>query len=296
MKETLSRIQRVAALFSPALLFFSLAQPSPLSAQFTSQFLSNDSYWNDGKAEFDFYDAEVIRNGQSRKCEMLLICSPEWINPKTLARVANSRGVDRQRAIRMHHIWCAPIGMFVEQESTEAYWQPDTGSLIRLSFVGSDSFGNSFRQFAMHGGFLKYTAQTYHEEPTDIVASPPAGAIFYDELPLRVRTIAGPKPEGRFEIQLGPALASATLSKIEFIPAQISWRTQNKEVEITAKRAGDTDRFIVDRDFPFLLREWQMANGSRLKLKRSLKADYWNYGREGDRERALKNPMLQHPD
>jgi len=31
-------------------------------------------------------------------------------------------------------------------------------------------------------------------------------------------------------------------------------------------------------------------------MKRGLTSDYWNYGKEGDRERALKNPMLQHPD
>jgi len=24
--------------------------------------------------------------------------------------------------------------------------------------------------------------------------------------------------------------------------------------------------------------------------------DYWNYSKNGDRERALKNPMLGHPD
>jgi hypothetical protein len=45
-----------------------------------------------------------------------------------------------------------------------------------------------------------------------------------------------------------------------------------------------------------LLREWSAADGSHLKLKNSLKMDYWNYGKNGDRERALNNPMLRHPD
>jgi len=67
-------------------------------------------------------------------------------------------------------------------------------------------------------------------------------------------------------------------------------------IEVSAQHSGGIDRFVLDRDFPFLLREWQMADGSKLKLKRGLKADYWNYSKEGDRERALKNPMLQHPD
>jgi hypothetical protein len=65
---------------------------------------------------------------------------------------------------------------------------------------------------------------------------------------------------------------------------------------VTVQHAGGTDRFLLDSDFPFLLREWNLADGSRLKMKYGLKADYWNYNKNGDRERALKNPMLRHPD
>ena len=53
---------------------------------------------------------------------------------------------------------------------------------------------------------------------------------------------------------------------------------------------------MLDRDFPYLLRKWDAADGSRFHLKRSLKVDYWNYHGLGDRKRALLNPMLQHPD
>ncbi len=38
-------------------------------AQFTSDFLQNGSYWNDGKAEFDLYDAQIVRYGQPRPTE-----------------------------------------------------------------------------------------------------------------------------------------------------------------------------------------------------------------------------------
>jgi hypothetical protein len=53
---------------------------------------------------------------------------------------------------------------------------------------------------------------------------------------------------------------------------------------------------VLDRDGPHLLREWTAADGSRLKMKRNLKVDYWNYSKNGDRERALANPMLRQPD
>ena len=65
---------------------------------------------------------------------------------------------------------------------------------------------------------------------------------------------------------------------------------------MAVQHGGGTDKFVLDRDGPHLLREWTAADGSRLKMKRNLKVDYWNYNKPGDRERALNNPMLRQPD
>ena len=53
-------------------------------------------------------------------------------------------------------------------------------------------------------------------------------------------------------------------------------------------RDGDTeDVFILDSHPPYTLREWRKADGGILKLKHSLKIDYWNYNKLGDLERLL---------
>jgi hypothetical protein len=44
------------------------------------------------------------------------------------------------------------------------------------------------------------------------------------------------------------------------------------------------------------LREWKGADGSSWKMKNSLRVDHSKYNKPGDRERALKDPMLRHPD
>ena len=62
------------------------------------------------------------------------------------------------------------------------------------------------------------------------------------------------------------------------------------------QHAGGADEFTLDHDPPHLLREWKAADGSRLKMKRMLKVDYWNYNKNGDKERAFNNPMLRLPD
>src|SRR5438270_5951734 len=93
-------------------------------AQFTA-ILSNDSYWSDGKAEFDIYDAQLMRNGQPRHCEVLHILFREKVDPKTFVHLQDSSRADAMTIIRMSQIWTAPIGMFVEQGSTTAYWRAD---------------------------------------------------------------------------------------------------------------------------------------------------------------------------
>ena len=81
-----------------------------------------------------------------------------------------------------------------------------------------------------------------------------------------------------------------------FKPARVNFKTSDRSIDVDVRHDAGTDRFVLDRDFPFLLRQWNAADGSRLKMKRSLKVAYWNYNKTGDREKALADPMLRHPD
>jgi hypothetical protein len=266
--------------------------------QFTPGLLTNDSYWSDGKAEFDIYDGQLMRGGEPRHCEVLHIFLRERIDPKTLARVNDPKRSDSIYAIQMQQIWSAPIGLFAEQASLTALWKLDSLSLAQLNFIGTDSSGNLGKRLEekRDGETSRWTliSETYLAS-SKIPISPPAGAIFTDELPLRVRTIDFTKSPTEFEIPLAPSITGKDQIQ-SFLPAKVSWKRAEKSLDVIVRKGAGTNRFLLNRDFPFLLREWPMADGSKLKLKRGLKADYWNYGKNGDRERALKNPMLQHPD
>ena len=58
---------------------------APAQAEFTPGLLANDSYWSDGKAEFDIYDGQLMRARELHRCEVLYILMRERIDPKTLA-------------------------------------------------------------------------------------------------------------------------------------------------------------------------------------------------------------------
>ncbi len=282
-------------------LVITLLISAQVRAQFTPGILANDSYWSDGKAEFDIYDAQLMRNGELRHCEALHILLRERIDPKNLARVDEAKPGGAIHAVRMQQIWNAPIGIFLEQVSIAAYWRLDTFSLAELNLAGTDSFGNVMMRFEqknsgpeMTWNFARYS---YRAGSTTGSITMPPNAYFADELPLRVRTIDFTKPPVEFDIQLAlPIAGTDKAEEVKFAPAKVSWRPVERSIEVTVQGAKGRERFVLDREFPFLLREWNTPDGSKLKLKRGLKADYWNYGKNGDRERALKNPMLQHPD
>ncbi len=268
--------------------------PLTAPAQWSNDLFTNASYWGDGRAEVNLYDAQLMRETQLRKGEVLVIVQSERVDPTTLVRVDDPKRADAAGAIRMSLIWTLPLGLVVEQASQVALWRTD-GSLARLSLVGTDSNGNFLRKIEERNHSLTFTSESYRAVAAPSpVAAPSGNSLFADELPWRVRTIDFRKPPGEFEVQLASPLAGTT--GVEFKPARISWRPSERRLEVTVRHAAGTDLFSLDQRFPYLVREWHLADGSILKLKRDFKVDYWNYKQNGDRERAFKNPMLGHPD
>lgn len=276
------------------LTVLALAIAAPTSrAQFTTDLLRNSSYWGDGKAEVNLYDAQLARAGQPRKCEMLMIVASVRLDPKTFLQIDQASRADAVAAVRMSETWTAPIGLVVEQSALNAVWGMD-GTLAQLFLIGSDSVGNFVRKFSRDNGASTFGSESYREGASSSQVSMPANGIFYEELPWRVRTLDWRKAAGEAEIQLASPLAGA--KGIEFQSAKISWRATERRLEASVTHRGGTDFFSLDQRFPYLVREWRTADGSQLRLKRDLKVDYWNYTKNGDRERALNNPMLGHPD
>jgi hypothetical protein len=282
--------------FSIALI--ALAATSAALAQFTPGLLQNDSYWGDGKAEFNFYDAQIVREGQPRQCEILHIAVREAFDPKQWVKVDDWKQPGVVPVIRFNQVLHASTGIYPVQQMLSLFWRTDNALLLKWSLTHSDGSGNTFKEMRRFGEQLAFNWHTYWDGMADGSENitPPANGYFYDELPLRVRTIDFSKPAGEFEIQLAPAIVNSKKDTIAFKPAKVSFTATERKIDVTVQHDSGTDRFVLDGNFPFLLREWTAADGSHLKLKNSLKMDYWNYNKNGDRERALSNPMLRHPD
>ena len=267
-------------------------------AQFTPALIQNNSYWGDGKAEFNIYDAQIVREGAPRPCEVLHILVRESFDPKQLVKSDKPNQPDAISVLKLNQILHVPTGLYVAQQMHSNFWRVDNGQLLKFSLTSSDSVGNTYKEGRRDNANFAYEYRTYWDGMAggkENVALPPNG-YFYDELPWLVRTIDFQKPTTPFEIQLAGSAINSKKDNFVFKPAKISFKATEREIDIAVEHAAGTDHFILDRDFPNLLRQWNAADGSRLKMKRSLKVAYWNYSKPGDREKALADPMLRHPD
>jgi hypothetical protein len=268
------------------------------SAQFTPALLQNETYWAGGKAEYDFYDAQLMRDGQARPCEVLhiFVREPSDLIPRGKPDEAHPR--ETIKVIKFNQIIHAPAGLVLYQQMHSSFFRIDNGMLIDASLTSSDSVGNTFKEITRVDEQISFDYRTYENSATtggqNITAL--ANGYFYDELPLRVRTIDFAKPKGEFEIQLAPSVINSKKDTVVFKPAKVSFTVSERNIDISVEHAAGTDRFLLDARFPFLLRKWQAADGSQLQMKNSLRVDYLTYNKNGDRERALKDPMLRHPD
>jgi hypothetical protein len=278
-----------------------LAFTSSAFAQFSPALVQNASYWSDGKSELNLYAADFTRDGQPHQCELVLIFTPESVDPISFEQLSDVKPAERLPAIEMNETATLSRGLTTEQRSIRAVWRINAMSLARISFAGTDGLGQIFKRVREvrnnENVTWQYVCDTYRDlADLQEIESPKPIAIFYGELPLRVRTLDFSKTTGEGDLHLFPTLARPERQPNKFAPAKISWKINDRTIDVDLSHADGKDHFVLDRDFPFLLREWQMADGSRLRMKNSLKVDYKNYLKNGDRERALKDPMLRHPD
>jgi hypothetical protein len=270
----------------------------PASAQFNPSLLQNHSYWSGGKAEFNIYDAQIVREGQPRPGEVLHILVREPFDPKQFVRPGDPKRPETIAVLKLNQILHVPTGLSVSQQMHTSFWRVDDARLWKFSLTSNDSVGNTYKEGRRAGEQFSYEFRTYWdgmaEGKENIIL--PANGVFYDELALRVRLIDFSKPSGEFEIPLAPTIINSKKDNIIFKAAKVSFTSTARTIDVAVRSEVGTDHFILDRHFPFLLREWTAADGSRLKLKRSLKVAYENYNKVADRERALADPMLRHPD
>lgn len=268
-------------------------------AQFGTRWLQDEKYWGDGKAEFNLYDAQQVRYGQARPGEVIHILVREPFSQRELVKAEPGTKAGTYPVLKLNQILRVPTGIYVYQQMHSAFWRADSGALVKATLTSNDSCGNTYKEFralagpaSWLGGGWRYEWRTYWEGASagEESVRAPKSAVFYDELPMRVRTIDFTAAPGSFEIQLAPTIVRSKKDDVKFAPASVSWSRAGRDLVVKVTAGMLTDEFLLDGAAPYRLREWRMSDGGKLTLRRSLKIDYWNYNKPGDQERALAQP------
>src|ERR1051325_10771548 len=115
-------------------------------AQFTPALLQNDSYWGDGKAEFNIYDAQNARYGVPRPCEVHHILVREPMDPKQFVKPENPNEPGAFPVLKLNQILHVPPGIYFYQQMHSAFWRVDNAQLLKFSLTSNDSCGNTFKE------------------------------------------------------------------------------------------------------------------------------------------------------
>ena len=195
------------------------------------------SYWNDGKAEFNIYDAQIVRYGQPRQTEVLHILVREPFDLKQMVKPDNWQRPGVIQVLKMNQILHIPTGLYVYQQMQSNFWRADNARLAKFSLTSNDSCGNTYKEARRGGEIFTYQWHTYWDgmaEGREKVRLPPNG-FFYDELPLRVRTIDFTKPSGDFEIQLAPTIINSKKDNLVWKPAQVHFESTERAIYVTVR-------------------------------------------------------------
>src|ERR1700682_1702513 len=226
------RMLRLLALFA----FF---VAGPALAQFTPALLQNNSYWGDGKAEFNIYDAQIARYGIPRPCEVLHFLVREPFDPKQLVKPEGPLRPETIAVLKLNQILHVPTGLYVYQQMHSSFWRVDNAKLLKFSLTSNDSCGNTSKEGRRNGDQLSYEYHTYWDgmaEGKENVALP-ANGYFYDELPWLGRTLDFAKSAGEFEVQLAGSIINSKKDTIAFKPAKISFTSTERTINVAVQHA-----------------------------------------------------------
>jgi hypothetical protein len=274
-------------------------------AQFSDDWIQNERYWNSGKAEFNIYEASMARYDALHPAEVIHILVREPFDPRQGVKPEGTPGQNAITVLKFNQIVRIQTGVYVYQQMHSNFWDVAKGDLLKFTLTSNDSCGNTFKlgrreTIAAPDAATREWRYEYHTywdgmaEGNEKLAIP-AGAVFYDELPMRVRTIDFRNAPLEFSILLAGSVVNSKRDSINFQPATVRTApVENGKRVVTVTHSAGTDRFTVGEAFPHLLWKWEMADGSRLNLKRSLKIDYWNHHNPGDLERVLQDRQFKN--
>ena len=278
-----------------------------------------------GQAEVARYTGKVLRYGERRLAELILITVIEPFNLKQAVKSENDKvGL---WALKQNQLLSFQTGVYPYRQMNSVFWQLGQGTLIKASMTSQEWCGQSFKEARILPGHLQLTYNSYWEGEGAAymrvpLAQPKAEsklgeepALLYDELPLLVRS---PQLKQHSNFWLFPLLMSSQVLRPDFdigkparrpafVRAKFSFakvkfklgsKTFNEVQRISVRfpdpsattQKKNQDLFYVhEKGANRVLLSWERHDGSRLNLQGLYYTAYWK--ENGLNDRLTKNQI-----
>ncbi|HUO87296.1 MAG TPA: hypothetical protein VM617_07880 [Thermoanaerobaculia bacterium] len=244
-----------------------------------------DPLWDDGRAEVCSYRVAWPRYGETYSGSALLVLVKEPWAPE-LAVKADTPRADGFEVLKLNHGRDVRTGIYEYHQMASVFVRRDDGRLVKMATTSSEACGITTAQLV--GGRL--TTHSYFDGQGER-QSAWSGGLPEDGLPAMLRElVAGEVPA---EVEVFPSLLVPRFPELE--PGR--WRLVRREIEATdaegapvaavemlLSRGEEWRRYVFARQLPYQMLEHSASDGTRYRLARCERLDYWRLNRPGDEE------------
>lgn len=253
------------------------AQSLPLETR-----LLRDARLDQGKAEYNLYDATIMRYGEPRQGTVTHVWVKEpWDASKGVKWDGEGQG--DFEVVKLLQIISYPTGIYRYEQMWSGFWKRDNAERVKMSFNHHEACGATFKQARFRNGTANVVWHSYFDGDGRAALELEEGTVFYDELPLKLRLLVPRGLRQPVEIPMIPGMIHAREGSWETEPAEVrQTRRDGEETEFEVEHAGGVDRLVYRSSSPFDLLRWEQFDGSSLVLRQAEFIDYWNLTRPGD--------------
>jgi hypothetical protein len=244
-----------------------------------------DSHWNEGNAEFQTYEAQLLKYGEMRSSEVKMIIVKE---PFDMREFVKSDTADNY-VLKLNYIRTIPAGMYDYYQMMSIFFESGTGKIVKFSMGSQDGCGNTYAEYTSAKGkgtlrwYSYFDDQGRKKADIDLLKT-----TIYDALPVVLRYRLD--YENPYQISFYNSFIANKYTPPKLVKGEVINQLSGEYIETTLTYGnGKKDTLRFEREFPHALIRWERDNGELLSLSKSYFTDYWNYTGTEDRELVEDN-------
>jgi len=285
-----------------------------------------NTYWHDGKAELSGYQWTVIRYGQPRRGQAVMIYVTEPFSRSKQVKVDHpSRDPsDTFDALKLNLVRDFQTGIYDYNTMASLFVESRDFTPAKSTFTSAEWCGHVYEEILFEPGGMKQKLFSYFEnESSSGALDHKAGGVLEDNLFILLRGLRGAflKPGKKKTLPFLPSAFYRRLvhQPIQWTAAEIQRLADPQTVEVPAgtfatfvyvitTKKGREGRFYVEQDYPHRIVRWEWkpvsggAGASRMEgsesgqLAGTARLKYWKlHGNEHERYLKQLGLGVKHP-